>query len=370
MSNPIDYKDLVSGDPFGRLIKEGEDLIKVYEKLGDTLKSAMVQLKGSTNGSPTNMKEAEDMHKLIDAINQYEKQLNQTKDAKKKLTVETAKLRISQQEEDKATKELAKDQLGLISAYQKESKTLNDLRKQYKDLVLTQGENAKGSKELLKNITDLDTKLKKVDATVGQHQRNVGNYTSVLHDTKDQLLEIGKAMGLAFGVEKIAEFGKESVKAFLEAEKNATDLKNALGGNSVVAERLIKQSETLQDKSIFSDDSIQMAQKQLAVYGLTADEIEKLTPKIVDLASRTGMDLTQATEASISAINGQTKGLKQAGITFKDTGDKTQNLALLTEKLTKFQGASAESLETTIGKTERLANAWDNVKESIPCTLR
>jgi hypothetical protein len=364
--NPIDYNDLVKNDAFGRLIKEGEQLIVIYEKLGATLKEAMLNQKSATSGgSPNTLKEAEEYQKLTDKIFGLEEQLKKTKKAKEQLTVETAKAKIEQQEYDKSIKETAKDELGLITAYQKESKTLNDLRKQYKDLVLTNQQNTKVGKEMLANVTALDTKLKHVDATVGQHQRNVGNYSSALSDMKTGLMQIGQSLGLAFGVHQVIDFGKETVKAFLEAEKNATDLKNALGGNTLAFDTMIKQSEELQDKSIFSDDDIQIAQKQLAIYGLTADQIEKLTPQIVDLASKTGDDLSSATEKAISAINGQTKGLKQAGITFKDAGSKTENFALLTEKLTKFQGASAEALETTIGKAKRLENAFDNIKESI-----
>ena len=363
--NPIDYNDLVKGDPFGKLIKEGEQLIIVYEKMGQALRDAMAGTKVQGSGNPATLKEAEDYQKLIDKIAQYEAQLEKTKKAKEKLTVETAKAKIEQQEYDKAIKETAKDELGLISAYQKESKTLNDMRKQYKDLVLTQGEHAKGTKDLLTNITALDTKLKKVDATVGQHQRNVGNYASSLGDVKSGLLEIGQAMGLAFGVTEIISFGKESVTAFLEAEKNATDLKNAVKGNSIVLDKLIKQSETLQDTSIFSDDDIQIAQKQLSIYGLTSKQVEDLTPKIVDFASKMGYDLATATDKAIGAINGQTKGLKESGLQFKDTGDRLENYNLLTKKFNTFQGASAEALETTIGKAKRLGNAWDNIKESI-----
>jgi len=67
-----------------------------------------------------------------------------------------------------------------LSLHMGDSKTLNDMRKQYKDLALSQKESTKEGKELLANITKLDTKLKAVDATVGQHQRNVGNYPTYL----------------------------------------------------------------------------------------------------------------------------------------------------------------------------------------------
>jgi polyhydroxyalkanoate synthesis regulator phasin len=142
-------------------------------------------------------------------------------------------------------------------------------------------------------------------------------------------------------------------------------LKNVGGEGGVALDKLIKQSEELQDKGIFSDDSIQKAQTQLANYGMSSDMIKELIPQIADLAAANGIGLTEATDLAIKAINGQTKGLKVLGADFVDTGNKADNLALLTDKLTKFQGANAAQLDTVAGKTERLANAWDDFKENV-----
>ena len=365
MAKKIKYSDLVEGDAFGKLIQEGTEFDKVLQKMADSYTKLMTAKKGSLGSTPTTLKDAEDMQKLVDSVNQLDAGLTKVKKTREQLTVETAKAKIQQQEYDKAIKETAKDELGLVSAYQKESKTLNDMRKQYKDLALSQKESTKEGKELLANITKLDSKLKAVDATVGQHQRNVGNYAQSLGGLKTGLLEIGGALGIAFGVHQVVDFGKESVKAFLDAELNANNLKNAVKGNTILFNKLIEQSAELQDTSIFSDDDIQIAQKALATYGLTGDQIQKLTPQIVDFASKMGYDLATATDKAISAINGQTKGLKESGLQFKDTGDRLDNFNVLTEKLTKFQGASAEALETTIGKAKRLENAFGDIQETI-----
>lgn len=181
--------------------------------------------------------------------------------------------------------------------------------------------------------------------------------------------EIATALGLAFGAHKLIEFGKESVKAFLEAEVNANKLRFAvtkIGGEGEAAFRkLIEQSEKLQKTSIFSDDSIQQSQTMLLTLGLNSKQVEDLIPKISDLASATGEDLGSATQKIIQGINGQTRGLKAVGLGFDATTDKTKNLAIITEKLGKFQGASADALETTAGKAKRLENAIDDIKESI-----
>ena len=368
-SDEIKYSDLVQPGTFEKFTQDGEKLIATFTELEKVIKGAMSGLKGGLSGNITSASDVEKTQQLVEQVGKLENELNKTKKAKEQLTVETAKAKIQQQEFDKAIKQTAKDELGLTTEYQKQSRTLNDMRNRYKDLVLQQKESSKEAKNLLSNITQLDTKLKQVDATVGQHHRNVGNYTETLHTMKAGLLEIGGALGIAFGVDQIVDFGKESIKAFVEAEKNAHDLEFAIrnigGENGSAVDKLLKQSEELQKASIFSDDDIQKAQTALVQYGLTSDQVEKLVPHILDLATAQGEDLATATDKVIKGIGGQTKGLKTAGIAFEDTGSKTENLALLTDKLAKFQGAAAAALETTEGKAQRLTNAFDDFKETV-----
>lgn len=224
-----------------------------------------------------------------------------------------------------------------------------------------------GLKAQLKTV---ESGLKKVETAGKESAQSINKeFKNTGASLKEGFKDIAISLGLAFGVEKIIDFGKESIKAFSEAEANANKLKFALtkiGGEGTLAfKKLIEQSEKLQKSTIFSDDAIQQSQTALSQFGLTSDQIEKLIPQIADLASATGDDLATATQKAIQGINGQTRGLKSVGIQFADTGSKTQNLALLTEKLTKFQGASAEALETTAGKAKRLENAFDDIKEKI-----
>lgn len=188
-------------------------------------------------------------------------------------------------------------------------------------------------------------------------------------EIKQTLSSIAGAIGLAFGTAQLISFGKESIKAFAEAEVNANKLKFAVTQigkeGSAAYQKLIDQSNKLQDISIFSDDDIQKAQTQLATLGLNSKQIEELIPKVLDLASATGQELGSATDSIIQGINGQTRGLRAVGLEFEATGDKTKNLAILTENLNKFQGSTAAALETTAGKAKRLENAFDNLKETI-----
>lgn len=231
--------------------------------------------------------------------------------------------------------------------------------------------------EYVADIQGFRAQLKSVENTLNEvkttakksAEETTKHFQSTSSSIKDGATQIAGALGLAFGVHKVIEFGKESIKAFAEAEVNANKLKFALdkigGEGNGAFKKLIEQSEKLQKSTIFSDDAIQQSQTALVQFGLTSEQVAALIPQIADLASATGTDLASATQKAIQGINGQTRGLKEVGISYVDTGSKTENLALLTDKLTKFNGASADAMETVTGKAKRLENAFGDIQEKI-----
>jgi len=315
-------------------IKKLEKIIELSDKIKnnkDALKS------GSTSANDTAKLVAENA-KLAEAIE---------------------KVRIA----EKKKQDTIKAEEGIVGSLKKEVRELNK--------AIDQSKNIKEVEQLNKKLTETKGKLNDVKNAGKEATNTFGN---ALSSFQFKFNALGQAAGqLAIGAlsaisSHAVEFGKESVKAFIEAELNAKKLQVALeniGGEGKGAfDRLIKQSEELQKISIFSDDDIQKAQTALVQYGLTSEEVEKLIPKILDLASAQGIDLATATDVSIKAINGQTKGLKTAGIAFEDTGTKAGNLAKLTDNLNKFQGQSSAIMETNAGKLARLGNAYDDFKES------
>lgn len=319
-----------------------DESIKKLEKiieLSDKIKNNKDALKGgATSGNDTAKLIAENA-KLAEAIE---------------------KVRIA----EKKKQDTIKAEQGIVGSLKKEVRELNK--------AIDQSKNIKEVEELNRKLTETKGKLNDVKNAGKEATNTFGN---ALSSFQFKFNALGQAVGqlavsaLTNLASQAVDFGKESVKAFIEAELNAKKLEIALqnisGEGKGAFDKLIKQSEELQKISIFSDDDIQNAQTALVQYGLTSDEVEKLLPKILDLASAQGIDLASATDISIKAINGQTKGLKTAGIAFDDTGTKAGNLAKLTDNLNKFQGQSAAIMETNAGKLARLGNAYDDLKESV-----
>jgi ABC-type dipeptide/oligopeptide/nickel transport system ATPase subunit len=87
----------------------------------------------------------------------------------------------------KATERETQKQTALSSAYGRVNKMLNGLRSEYRDLAIRKELGTKLTEKeefrytnLEKRIQTFDKALKSVDASMGMHQRNVGNYKSAL----------------------------------------------------------------------------------------------------------------------------------------------------------------------------------------------
>lgn len=88
-----------------------------------------------------------------------------------------------------------KTSLQAIGAYKQESDRLRQLTEQAKNAAVQHGVNSKQAKALRTEQQALDKKIKDVDASLGIHNRNVGNYGGVLSGAKGILGQFGLAIG-------------------------------------------------------------------------------------------------------------------------------------------------------------------------------
>lgn len=173
-------------------------------------------------------------------------------------------------------------------------------------------------------------------------------------------------MGVAFGTQQVIAFGKESIKSFADAEKNAQLLLFALKGNISAQSRLIELSGKLQDTTIFSDDDIQQAATFLALEGRAPDQIEKVIKAATELSTVTGQDLNTAVMTVNATYEGSIGKLGKLDSAFKHlTPKQLENGAAVDLLLKKYGGLAEEMGNTSVGKMKKMENAFDDVREQI-----
>jgi len=200
MAKKISSSDLFEQEDLFKGVRDSATkTLAVFNELQTELKATAQGLKNelsaNTQASTAQLKQfsaaSEQANKLMKQAVEIEKLKAQADQQKIKAEQEIVKLQKMQaqelarvaKEQEKAAK-LAQNE---GSAYAKLSKELNNARKAYKDLAVTNQTNTQEAKDLLETITRLDGELKKVDATVGQHQRNVGNYEGATRNLKTEL---------------------------------------------------------------------------------------------------------------------------------------------------------------------------------------
>jgi len=276
-SDRLGYKDFFDEALFTPVIENVNALIASLQGLRDTIKAGVVpslnELKSAISAFTNNQKAgAEQARKIAEeltktsavakAYSKIQEEVNRLTAKKAALEDEAAKtaakLRIEVKEAEKALKRYAqastaqarasealevaekalKGQIDAnVTSYYHLSDALDDLRERYKSLVLAGQANTEEAAKLRDAIVQLDTRIKKVDAEVGQFQRNVGNYTKSFKDAMTEFLGAsGKAgeavLALTFATERardafVAAGG--GVKGFFRAIVEGTKALRGVG---------------------------------------------------------------------------------------------------------------------------------------------
>jgi len=177
------------------------------------------------------------------------------------------------------------------------------------------------------------------------------------------------AIGAAFSAQQILTFAQQSIGAFVEAEKASQQLRTnivTLGGEGEEAfKKLNDQADQLAKKTLFDDEDIRAAQSQLSVFGLTADEIEKLLPQVLDFAQATGKDLPSAVQQLGGAVNGIGRGLERYSINVSESATKTENLQAVLAGTARFAGQAEAATTSLAGQLTQKTKQVEELQESI-----
>ncbi len=174
----------------------------------------------------------------------------------------------------------------------------------------------------------------------------------------------------AAGIASVAAFGKSSVAAFSEAELAAVGMSSAIEKNKSLAGATVGEYQALasaiQSKTRADDESILSGAAVLGNFNLTNERLKATLPLVVDYARKTGKDVPTAAKSIGKAMLGNTRALKDLGISYKSTGDKQKDMANITQLLRDKVGGFAESeAKTTAGRIDIMKNKFDDLLEIV-----
>lgn len=203
------------------------DVAKTQKQVLNKEDNKTIQSIQRTKKAVTKLGEAE---KLNNDVRKEKIRLEATiKKGRKKAALDNEQLKQILTEQRKVNRQLAREKLNLVGAYEKESKKLTKLRKKYKDLAVSEGVTTEKSRALLVQIRKLDAGLKRIDRTVGQSQRNVGNYGNSFQKLGATLRSGLGALGVVGGIALIGNAIRGASKTIVDFDESVANLQKVTG---------------------------------------------------------------------------------------------------------------------------------------------
>ena len=205
-------------------------------------------------------------------------------------------------------------------------------------------------------------------ATFSSHMETVANK---IKTTGQNISKIGTPLLIA-GAAMTAAIGL-LVKAAAAGEVAETRLTAALKATSQYSEEnvksLIRLSESMADLSGISHDAIQQMMGFGLQLGFSVEQVEKLTPKLLDFAAATGTDLETSIKISRAAMEGNTGALSRYGIYVEKAKDGTVDFNTVLNAFVNYAGSAKAKGETLNGQIAILKERFDRLAETLGTTL-
>ena len=197
-------------------------------------------------------------------------------------------------------------------------------------------------------------------------QKETKKASGVLSGFKKIVGTIGAAVGAAFAVRALINFGKEAVRLFDIQAKAETQLLTALKGRKDVQKELIEQAQGLQKITLFGDEETIRAQSLIAAFVKEKDQIKQIIPLVQDMAAAKGMDLAGAADLVAKTLGSSTNAMSRYGIEVTGAVGSSERLTTLVDGLSKaFEGQAQAAAKAGAGPLIQLKNAWGDIKEQI-----
>jgi len=207
-------------------------------------------------------------------------------------------------------------------------------------------------------------------ANTGAFRSETGRVNKEVGGLEKTFKSAAVAAAALFSVDKIISFGKQAMAAYDVQAKAERSLLVALKGRTDVQQRLIKQAQELQGKTLFGDEETIKAQALIAAFVKEEDQIKKIIPLVQDLATAKGMDLASAADLVSKTLGSSTNAMARYGIEVEGAVGSNERLESLVNSLTDaFGGQAEEAARVGTGALTQLQNKWGDIKEEIGKTI-
>lgn len=182
------------------------------------------------------------------------------------------------------------------------------------------------------------------------------------------LKKLAGTFATVFGAQKLLQFSKNAVNAFMADEKAAKSLELQLKntGFAFSAPGVENYISSLQSLYGVLDDQLRPAFQQLLTVTGSITKSQEALQTALNVSAATGKSLTEVSAALTRGFSGNTAGLSRLGAGISKATLKTGDMDKIMGELNKkFAGQAAARLDTYAGKMSLLTVAAANAQETI-----
>ena len=396
MAKQIKSSEIYEDDIFKNIRESAEKTIETINKINAEFKQTGEVLKKSIGGAKFDS--AKSVNEFVKAQSQANKlqkeaiQLDKARiEAERQMAMATAasekaeqqaiktereKLKLDQdlarqaERKAKAEEKAAKAARDESSAYKQLEKNTRELKNQSKELAAQMlvmerngQKNSKAYRELASKYKEVtraaqqgDAQLKKIDSTVGDNFRNVGNYKNAIGGLKNALGQLG----LAFGIGTVVRGAFNVVKDF---DQGMANLASVIGKSRGEIQALEEDAKRLGATTRFTATQVAEMQTEFAKLGFNDQEILNATESTLALAGATGTDLARATAVAGGTLRGFNLDSKEMqrvndvmAKSFSTSALGMENFAESMKYVAPVANAAGMSIEETTAMLGKLAD--------------
>lgn len=182
------------------------------------------------------------------------------------------------------------------------------------------------------------------------------------------LKKLAGTFATVFGAQKLLQFSKNAVNAFMADEKAAKSLELQLKntGFAFSAPGVENYISNLQSLYGVLDDQLRPAFQQLLTVTGSITKSQEALQTALNVSAATGKSLTEVSAALTRGFSGNTAGLSRLGAGISKATLKTGDMDKIMGELNKkFAGQAAARLDTYAGKMSLLTVAAADAQETI-----
>ena len=325
-------------------VKESITNLESLESVLASLESKVKNINDKGGFSVANKESAkamDELGKLTQKITQYDEEYQRAVEASKgvlKDKNQEVKQAIELEKANLVIEENAK------STYVEKQQLLSALGKTIKSMSTDTEENKQKQQELIAQYSALNQELKDFDASLGNHQRNVGDYGQATKNLKQELKELQAEMAtmLADGVDK-------ADPKFVALAQKAGEMKDAINDAGEEIKRFASDTKALDGVINLAQSAtaaFQLYKGAMSAFGVETEAAEEAIQKLAG-----AMSIIQSLQTLQETLQTGSATAKAFNLVMKATGAE-----LVTTQLASIKATAAQQGLTTAQKAGAIAS--------------